>query len=108
MAHIAERIDKAIADTIAEQWALGADRNTLTVMVQQAVRDAGEPDPLRELAEWLVAREELLPEVTTTAAETLLAEAVTRAREALGRTEEGWAMAEIKTVEQFVVEQKRS
>jgi hypothetical protein len=47
-----------------------------------------EPDPLRELAEWLVSLEELLPEVTTTAAETRLAEATIRAREALGRTGE--------------------
>jgi len=46
-------------------------------------------DLLADLAEWLVSLEELLPEVTTTAAETRLAEATIRAREALGRTEEG-------------------
>lgn len=33
-------IEEVIAQTIREQWALGADRTVMTVMVQNAVRDA--------------------------------------------------------------------
>lgn len=70
---------------------LGSEHGTAVQWLRHA-QEAGlnaiaERDRLRELAKWLVAREELLPDVTTTAAETLLAEAIHRAREALGRKE---------------------
>ncbi len=59
------------------QWMRDAQRVGLSAIAER--------DRLRDLAEWLVAREELLPDVSNTAAETLLAEAIHRAREALGK-----------------------
>lgn len=89
MAHIAGRIAEAIeAERLTEGTGHPADE-----AYNQAIDDAlsaveavaAEPDPLRELAEWLVGR--YRPMSTKVAVEAL-DEAIARARRALGRTKE--------------------
>lgn len=60
----------------------GTERDLLNVA-------AAELQPLRGLAKWLASKDWMLPALKgmTGGAETVLAEAITRARQALGRTE---------------------
>lgn len=63
------------------------ERNASVTLLAEAIEDNRSPDPLRELAEWLVAQEWQLPALRgrTDAAAKQLTEAITRARRALGR-----------------------